>query len=218
LVNYPLVEIAHLWELLDQIPGTDDIGPEVILEDDEHDIGVRQSVAGEELSTIEGQPALKLTKLLWQCLFDQFLLQSSLLPLGGKKTLGDALKDPVDGEDDLVGLRLVEGGGAREVAQLRQELGDGHRLADHLPLVLQDWHRAIWQEGLYLAKLFTRKSDIVKLDASVCQDETGDLGAATGGEVGQPQLLRVARLHLQALAQTLSQFLDHFLSSNVSPN
>ena len=27
LVNYPLVEIAHLWELLNQIPGTDDIGP-----------------------------------------------------------------------------------------------------------------------------------------------------------------------------------------------
>ena len=27
LVNYPLVEVAHLWELLNQIPGTDDIGP-----------------------------------------------------------------------------------------------------------------------------------------------------------------------------------------------
>ena len=63
---------------------------------------------------------------------------------------------------------------------------------------------------IYLAKLFTRKSDIVKLDASMCKDEAGDLSAATGGEVGQPQLLRVARLHLQALAQTLSQFLDHF--------
>ena len=27
LVNYPLVEIAHLWELLDKISATDDIGP-----------------------------------------------------------------------------------------------------------------------------------------------------------------------------------------------
>ena len=27
LVNHPLVEVAHLWELLNQIPGTDDIGP-----------------------------------------------------------------------------------------------------------------------------------------------------------------------------------------------
>jgi len=56
LVNYPLVEIAHLWELLNQIPGTDDIGPEVILENNKHDIGVRQSVPREELSTIETQP------------------------------------------------------------------------------------------------------------------------------------------------------------------
>jgi len=56
LVNHPLVEIAHLWELLDQIPGTDDIGPEVILENNKHDIGVRQSVAREELSTVETQP------------------------------------------------------------------------------------------------------------------------------------------------------------------
>ena len=95
-------------------------------------------------------PPLKLTKLLRQCLFDQLLLKSSLLSLGGKHALDQALKDPIDAEDDLVGLRLVEGGGAREVAQLRQELGDGHRLTDHLPLVLQDRHRAIWQEGLYL--------------------------------------------------------------------
>ena len=27
LVNYPLVKIAHLWELLDKISATDDIGP-----------------------------------------------------------------------------------------------------------------------------------------------------------------------------------------------
>ena len=69
---------------------------------------------------------------------------------------------------------------------------------------------------IYLGKIFASQSDVIKLDPSVCKYETGDLSPTTGREVGQPQLLRVARLHLQALAQTLSQFLDHFLSVDVS--
>merc|ERR1712222_168957 len=165
------------------------------MQDNNHDVSIGESIASKELTTIEAQPSLKLTELLGQCLFNQLLLHCSLFPLWSKKALGDTLKDS----------------------------GDGHRLADHLPLVLQDWHGAIWQYGFHLCKIFASQSDVIKLDPSVGKNETSDLSTTTGGEVGQPQLLRVARLHLQALAQTLSQFLDHFLSVSdasfsVSPN
>merc|ERR1719192_2579018 len=166
--------------------------PDVILEDDDHEVSVGESVASKELAAIEAQPRFKLRKLLWQCLLNQLLLHSSLLSLRSKEALGDHLKDPVDGEDNLVGL--------------------GHRLADHLPLVLQDGHRAIWQDRFHLGKIFPCQSDVIKLDPSVCKDKAGNLGAPTSWEVGQPHLLRVARLHLEALAKTFSQFLDHFLS------
>merc|ERR1712047_82551 len=166
-LKYPLEEIAHLWELLNYVSTADDGRPEVILKDNEHDISVSERVAREELASIEAQPALQLTELLGQSLFKQLFLHSSLLSLGGEQNLGDGLEEPVHGEHDLVGLRLLDGVGAGQVADVGEEGGDGHGLADHFPLVLQDWHGAIGQDRLHLGKIFTSQSDIVKLDSSM---------------------------------------------------
>merc|ERR1712223_323406 len=139
LRSHPLEEIAHVWELLKDVSTADDGRPEVILKHNKHDIGVSERVAREELAPIEAQPALQLTELLGQSLLKQLLLHSSLLSLGGEQDLGDGLEEPVHGEHDLVGLGLLDGVGAGQVADVGEEGGDGHGLADHFPLVLQDW-------------------------------------------------------------------------------
>ena len=111
--------------------------------------------------------------------------------------------------------------------------------------------------NIHLGKIFTSQSDIVKLDSSVLENQSRDLGASTSWEVGQSYFFAVASFHLQhlkvilvkmiiinynskrlngdkkcsvtttifhlqALAETLSQFLDHFLLgasfSHFSPN
>merc|ERR1719477_369045 len=76
--------------------------------------------------------------------------------------------------------------------------------------------------ALHLGKIFTSQSYIVKLDSSVLENQSRDLGTSTSGEVGQSYFFAVASFHLQALAETFSQFLDHFLLgasfSHFSPN
>ena len=53
--------------------------------------------------------------------------------------------------------------------------------------------------NIHLGKIFTSQSDIFKLDSSVLENQSRDLGTSTSWEVGQSYFFAVASFHLQNL-------------------
>ena len=51
--------------------------------------------------------------------------------------------------------------------------------------------------NIHLGKIFTGQSDIVKLDSSVLENQSRDLGTSPRREVGQSYFFAVASFHLQ---------------------
>ena len=52
---------------------------------------------------------------------------------------------------------------------------------------------------IHLGKIFTSQSDIVKLDSSVLENQSRDLGTSPRREIGQSYFFAVASFHLQNL-------------------
>ena len=57
--------------------------------------------------------------------------------------------------------------------------------------------------NIHLGKIFTGQSDIVKLDSSVLENQSRDLGTSPSREVGQSYFFAVASFHLQNLLTML---------------